>query len=93
MHIEPFPSQPKQVGFGVSVEGTQFDAMTDDDLVEMPHVPRAYENHEAKAVQRAYAGQTARITAANITAVWNGNLSKNLMRKLFVHSPPVHKPP
>ena len=90
MHIEPFPSQPKQAEFGVSVEGTQFDAMTDDDLVEMTHVPRAYENHEANAVQRAYAGQTARIAETNKTAVWNGNLSKNLMRKLFVHSPPPH---
>lgn len=93
MHIEPLTADTQQAEYGVSVEGTPFNATTGDRLVETTLVPRAYENHEASAVQRAYAGQTARITAANITAVWNGNLSKNLMRKLFVHSPPVHKPP
>jgi len=93
MHIEPFPAETQQAEYGVSVNGTDFDATTGDRLVETTLVPRAYENHEASAVQRAYAGQTARITAANITAVWNGNLSKNLMRKLFVHSSPAGKPP
>jgi len=90
MHIEPVPSEPTQAEFGLSVVGTHFEAMTDDYRLERAHLPRAYANHEANAVQRAYAGQTARIIEANKTAVWKGNLNKNLMRKLFVHSPPLH---
>ena len=93
MHIEPFTADTQQAEYGLSADGNDFDETTGVRLVETILVPRAYQNHEASAVQRAYAGQTARITAVNITAVWNGNLSKNLMRKLFVHTPSAIKPP
>ncbi len=85
MHIESFPTETQQAEYGETVDGFR--------LNETTLVPRAYANHEASAVQRAYALQTGRIDAANKAAVWNGNLSKNLMCKLFFHSPPVSKPP
>ena len=87
MQTEPFPAAKQQDNYGVPVDGNRFDETTGDRLVETTHLPRAYENHEASAVQRTYAGQTAPIAAANKKAVWSGNLSRNLMRKLFVHAP------
>jgi hypothetical protein len=65
MHIGPFPAETQQAECGVSVDENRFDETTGDRLVEAILIPRAYANHEASAVQRAYAGQTARITAAN----------------------------
>lgn len=87
MQIAPFPAETQQAEYGVTVDGDRFDETTGDRLVETTLVPRAYENYEASAVRRAYVGQTARIAAANQEAVWNGNLSNDVMRKLFVHAP------
>ena len=53
MQIGPFPAETQQAEYGVTVDGKRFNETTGDRLVEMPHVPRAYDNQEASAIQRA----------------------------------------
>jgi hypothetical protein len=47
------PAETQQAEYGVTVDGKRFNETTGDRLVEMPHVPRAYDNQEASAIQRA----------------------------------------
>ena len=77
MNITHLPAAHQRAEQVVSVDGNRCSEAPGDRLAA------------ATAARIAYAEQTARLLAANRDAAWNGSLSNDVLRKIFVNSPRI----
>lgn len=77
MNITLLPAAHQRAEQVVSVDGNRCSETTGGRLAT------------ATAARIAYAEQTARLSAANRDAAWNGCLSNDFLRRIFVHAPRI----